>query len=158
MRAHALRLVPSLGLLLLACSDALEPVPFQGISGTVTFVGQPPPNTEWVRVAVYETVPQNELEFLDLVAFSDTVRLTGDSARYVVSLNPGLYAWVAAFWKPEDQPLTALLVAGWFTRAGGAFGAPAAALVEADAESGDIDIIVDFDNLLDVGETLELLP
>lgn len=147
-----------MALLLLACADGLEPTPFQGISGTVTFVGQPPPNTEWVRLAVYETVPRSELEFLNLAAFSDTLPLSADSAAYVVSLDEGVYGWVAAFWQPQDQPLTALLVGGWYTRADGAFGAPAAALVEADAETGDIDLIVDFDNLRDVGETLELLP
>ena len=61
------------------CADGLEPVPFQGVSGRVAYQSQPPAaTTDWVRLAVYVDLPETELDLLNFVTFSDTLRTAGD--------------------------------------------------------------------------------
>jgi hypothetical protein len=66
----------------------------QGIRGNVRFEGVWPDSILEVRVVVFETYPVES--FLDLVGYSDTLRLGCDSCGYEVSLPPGEYAFVAA--------------------------------------------------------------
>ena len=142
-----------------ACEEGLEPVPFQGVSGRISFLGRPPANTEWVRLVVYREIPAAEAGFFppNLVLFSDPLPLDS-AADFVLPLAPGTYRWLPAVWKEEGLPLSAesLRVLGWYT-AGEGFDAPAALTVSAEVESAGIEIVADFRTLLTVDEVLALL-
>lgn len=144
--------------LLADCADGLEPVPFQGVSGTVRFVGGVPAGTDWVRLAAYEEIPGSELEFLSFAAISDTLPLGADSAVYVLGLPNGVYEWLAVFWKPAGAPLSpgTLRVLGWYTD-GGPFDPPRPFLVKTDEETVGIDLTADFGSGLTLAEALEAL-
>ncbi len=154
----ALPLLAGLLALSVGCSDGLEPVAFQGVSGTVRFSGARPDSTDWVRLAVYREVPASTLELFGFAAFSDSLPLSGDSAAYVLALEPGTYRWLPAVWKRRDAPLSAeaLRVVGWYTGAG-PFDAPLAFRVDSGGETAGVDIVADFANLLTADEALEAL-
>lgn len=155
----ALQPVIPLGLaILLGCGDGLEPVPFQGISGTVTYIGAPPDSTDWVRLAVYKRLPGTVLELLSFVAVSDTLFLGAPEVAYAIALEPGAYEWVTAVWKRAGEPisLTSLKVAGWY-RGDDLAGGPLPFVVEADSETADIDVIVDFTNMLGPQQAVDSL-
>lgn len=142
----------------LGCSDGLEPVPFQGVSGTVRFSGARPDSTDWVRLAVYRDVPASTLDLFAFVAFSDTLQLSGDSTAYVLALEPGTYRWLPAIWKRRDAPLSAdaLRVVGWYTGSG-PFDTPLSFEVDSGGETAGVDLLADFANLLTADEALEAL-
>ncbi len=159
MKKHSLALLAGLLLaLIVACADGLEPVPFQGISGTVRFSGAKPDSTDWVRLAVYREVPGSTLDLFSFVAFSDTLRLSADSASFVLALEPGMYRWLPAIWKRRDAPLSvdALRVMGWYSGSG-PFAPPLSFQVDSGGETADIEVQADFTNLLTASEALELL-
>lgn len=153
-----LRLALALGALpaVLACQEGLEPVPFQGVSGTVRFLGQPPDSTEWVRLAVYRAIPSSTAGLIGFVAFSDTLSLADDSIHYVLPLDPGTYAWIPVVWKRAGVPLavTSLRVMGWHSGAETPFAPPRAFIIAADRETAGIDIMADFATLLSAEEAL----
>lgn len=124
----------------------------------VRFSGANPESTDWVRLAVYREVPGSTLDLFSFAAFSDTLRLGGDSTAFVLALEPGTYRWLPAIWKRRDAPLSvdALRVMGWHSGSG-PFDPPLSFQVVAGGETGDIDIEADFGNLLTVGEALEAL-
>ncbi len=160
MRKPSIWLIPALGLAtILACSDGLEPVPFQGASGTVTFIGEAPDSTEWVRLAVYRELPQTPLDLLDFVAFSDTLSLSLPAAPYVLALDTGTYEWLPVIWKAKDTPLipSALRVIGWYTAGGAPFDAPESFDVTANQETPEVNVIGDFRTMLTVDEVLALM-
>jgi hypothetical protein len=147
----------ALGLLwLAACADGIEPVPFQGVSGTVRFVGAVPDSTEWVRLAAYRDLPGSALELLSFAAISDTLPLGGDSASYVLGLDAGVYGWLPLIWKPAGLPLSpsTLRVLGWYTGAQ-PFDRATPFVVTADEETAEIDLVADFNNPLTLEEALE---
>lgn len=159
MKQHLLPLLAGLLFALcLACSGGLEPIPFQGISGTVRFSGAKPDSTDWVRLAVYREVPGSTLDLFSFVAFSDTLPLSGDSTPYVLALEPGSYRWLPAIWKRRDAPLSvdALRVMGWYSGSG-PFAPPLSFEVDSGGEAAGIDIQADFASLLTVDEALEAL-
>ncbi|MGD2217709.1 MAG: hypothetical protein PVJ64_13220 [Gemmatimonadales bacterium] len=145
---------------LAACSDGLEPVPFQGVSGRVDYQSAPPAaRTDWVRLAVYLELPQDQLDLLDFVTFSDTLPTAGDGSPYAVALEPGDYAFLVVVWKEagNDNLLTALRAAGWHSAGGGPFEMPVPIAVTADSETADVDLAADFANMLTIQEVLDLL-
>jgi len=147
--------------LLAACADGLEPVPFQGVSGIITYWTEPDSaSTDWIRLAAYPELPQTELDLLGFLAYSDTLPRQGPTAPYVVPLEPERYAWLVVVWKERgnENLLEALRAAGWYSADAVAFGAPAAFLVAADSETTGIDVIADFENMLTIAEVLEALP
>jgi hypothetical protein len=148
-----------LGLLGLACSDGLEPVPFQGISGTVHFVGSIPDSTDWVRLVVFRQIPQQPLDLLGFAAFTDTLPLSGENPAYLLNLDTGDYAWLPLVWKRKDAPLSpeALRVIGWYTSGDAPFDAPVPVTVARDAETGDVNLTGDFGHLLTAEEALEAI-
>ena len=151
-------LVP-LGLaILLGCADGLEPVPFQGVSGTVTYIGEPPDSTDWVRLAVYESLPKDVVDLLGFVAVSDTLFLGASEVPYSIALDPGAYLWLPAVWKKAGLPIspTSLKVGGWYT-GGETSGRPFPFVVEAEGETANINLTVDFDNLLTPQEAIDSL-
>ncbi len=144
----------------LACADGLAPVPFQGISGTVTYLSEPDSvTTDWVRLAVYEELPETELDLLNILAFTDTLALVGPAAPYVLALAEGEYAWLVVVWKEKGNEALpgSLRAAGWYTAGGGPFDTPVSFLVQPDSETAAINVIADFENMLTVQEVLELL-
>jgi len=144
--------------LAVACEDGLQPVPFQGVSGAVTYISDPDPDsTDWVRLAVYRELPQTEVGLLGFVAFSDTLRTEGPGNLYAVGLDPGTYEFLVVVWKERgnENLLTALRAAGWYTAGGGAFDPPASYTVEPDSETVEINVIADFANMLTIGEVLD---
>jgi hypothetical protein len=92
-------------LLISSCTDhGLEPVT-EGISGRITFVGNWPDTTEWVRLAVFKTRPANAFEvFRNPPAFSDPLPRFVKFYDYTLKpLEPGHYEWVVLAWKPQKK-------------------------------------------------------
>ena len=142
----------------LACEDGgLEPIPFQGISGTLSFFGLRPDSTDWVRIGVYAKVPAETSDFLDVVAFSDTLFSDTTDFPYFVGLEPGVYLYIVAFWKPLNRPLTQLRVGGWYTFGSPPFDVPAPAIVEPDSATAGIDLVMDLGALLTLDEAVAIL-
>jgi hypothetical protein len=142
------------------CADGLEPVPFQGVSGRVAYQSEPPAaTTDWVRLAVYFELPQTEFDLLDFVTFSDTLLTAGEGAPYVVALESGDYAFLVVVWKEagNDNLLTALRAAGWYSAGGGPFDMPAPFAVAAESETAETDLAADFANMLTIQEVLDLI-
>ena len=75
-----------------------------------------------------------------------------------MALEPGAYQWMPAVWKEADAPLSvaSLLVAGWYT-GGAPFAKPRTFVVESERETRDVNLIVDFNNMLTADEALEAL-
>ena len=69
------------------------------ISGTVTFTGDFPANTDQVRVAVTATFPPRDIKEL---TFSNALTL-GPQADYEIFLPPATYEVIAVFWKEKNQ-------------------------------------------------------
>ena len=134
-----------LALLLSACGDhGLHPVPITGISGTVTFRGQWPGDTEWVRILSFSEVPAPG-NFIDFIAFlkglSDPVPQGVSSYRYILELRPGTYKWIAVAWKAQGEPITSLKIIGTY---GGENQPPPAVTVQQDKLTPGVDIVADF--------------
>ena len=159
MKKVTILLVPALALGLSACDEGLDPVPFQGVSGGVVYSGSVPDSTEWVRVAAFVDLPQSEIDLLNFAAISNELIPLEDSAHYVVDLNTGLYRWLPLVWKKADTPLSpdALLILGWYSGGSGPFDTPQPAPVETDKETGDIELIADYENAMTVAEALEAI-
>lgn len=142
-----------------ACSGGLEPEPIcaptlVGVCGTLRFRGTIPDNTDNVFIAAYVTFPQT---CDDLISnrrpfIPSSVPYTDSVARYSVELSPDTYRWVLAVWKkvgnltltPADTAL--LRVAGYYRNAIDTM-SPAEVTVPTGASAGDVDFVVDFDNL-----------
>jgi len=76
------------------------------IRGTVTLKGDPPANTEWVKVFASRTFPPADaVEFSQ--AWSGWINLEGDTAQYEIQVPAfGEYAAVAAIWKGREEPVS----------------------------------------------------
>ena len=159
MKKVTLLLVPALLLSLSACDEGLQPVPFQGVSGGVTYSGTVPDSTDWVRVAAFVELPQSEIDLLNFAAISNELVPLEDSTRYVVDLASGRYRWLPVVWKKADTPLSpdALLILGWYSGGSGPFDAPQPVSIEADSETGNINLIADYQNALTLAEALEAI-
>jgi len=152
-------LIPALALGISACDEGLAPVPFQGVSGGVVYSGSVLDSTEWVRVAAFVDLPQSEIDLLSFAAISNELIPLEDSAHYVVDLNTGLYRWLPVVWKRADTPLSpdALRILGWYTGGSGPFEAPQPVSIETDKETGDIELIADYESAMTVEEALEAI-
>ena len=151
-------LLPPLAALLLACTDGLQPVPFQGIAGGVLYRGTVPDSTEWVRLGVFEQVPETVIEFLTFSAISDPLPLGADSIPYLIGLETGLYRWLPVVWKQAGVPIPdGLRVLGWYNVTDDPVGDPAPFFVEAESPTEGLDLIADYDNPLTLEEALEAL-
>ncbi len=71
-----------------------------GISGTITFRGAWPANTEQVLVVASTDFPPQGISQLDL---GEPLPLGVDSAQYTIFLPPGLYRAVAVVWKEKGH-------------------------------------------------------
>lgn len=151
-------LVLSSAAALLSCSDGLQPIPFQGVSGRVVYRGSAPASTEWVRIGVFEQIPSSILEFQAFAGISDSVPTEGQTADYAVPLDPGIYRWLLVVWKEKDVGIPdGLRVLGWYTAGDDPFGEAQIFEVGSDEETAEIDPIADFDGRLTLEEALEAL-
>jgi hypothetical protein len=160
VKKHLFPLLTVIGVAALGgCPSGIEPVPFQGIGGTISFVGDVPDNTDWVRLIVYRSTPQDSADFLGFVAFTDTLPLARTNTPYLLGLEAEEYGWLPLVWKEKDADLSAgsLRVLGWYTAGGGPFDPPASVTVESGKETDEVDLVGDFDNMLTPEEVLELL-
>jgi hypothetical protein len=125
------------------CSDnhGLHPVPITGISGTITFEGQWPANTEFVRVAVYQTYPPPSL--IALAAVSDPLPFGVQKTDYILPLKPGTYGWILVAWKAKNTPFTAIRTLGVYYAAGDST-RPGSVTVEKNRLTPHVDIGADF--------------
>lgn len=75
------------------------------IRGTVTFEGDPPPNTDWVVVVASRDFPPTDVVELAL-SQSQRLDFNAGAADYAIEV-PGLgsYAAVAVVWKAKDEPV-----------------------------------------------------
>ncbi len=150
-------LLPLLGAFALACVDGLQPVPFQGIAGGVDYRGRVPDSTEWVRLGVFEQVPETVIDFLTFSAISDPLPLDADSVSYLLGLETGLYRWLPVVWKQAGVPIPdGLRVLGWYNAAMIPPGIPRRFSSTGAAADG-IDLIADFNNPLTLEEALEAM-
>jgi len=151
-------IIPALAVLL-TCDEGLQPVPFQGVSGQVAFLGEVPDSTDWVRVAAFADLPQTEIDLLGFSAISNELLLQSDYTPYVLGLDTGVYRWLPIVWKRSGVALTpdALRILGWYTDGAEPFDAPQTLLVSEDTERPDADMIADFENALTVEEALEAI-
>jgi hypothetical protein len=158
VKKHLFPFIPLLGLAALSgCPNGIEPIPFQGISGTVNFIGDVPENTDWVRLVVYKNMPQQPLDLLNFIAFTDTLPLALTSSPYLLALSADEYAWLPLVWKEKDADLTpdALRVIGWYTAGGDPFDPPRSVSVQEGRETDGVTLIGDFGTLLSPAEALE---
>ncbi len=128
----------------------LHPVEITGISGSVTFTGNWPQETEWVRIVTFSKKPKPD-NFFEFMAFlkslSDPVPMDTKSYEYVLQLDPGIYEWIVVAWLAKDQLITEVRMLGEYTGSDtSSFSQPVN--VEQDKLSTNIDIIADF-NLLE---------
>ena len=157
MRLFAAAAVPLF--LALGCDGGLHPelsptACTAGICGVVRFRGVVPDSTDYVRVVVYQAVPDSLDQITSFAGFSDPLPLGPDSARYtccITPLAPGAYAWVLVVWKKlgaldVNSAPALLMAAGSFldpadtTRLGTVTVPPAGG-------AGGIDIVADFGQL-----------
>jgi hypothetical protein len=142
-----------------ACGGGLDPEPIcaptlVGACGTVRFRGTIPDSTDNVFIAAYATFPQTCTNLInDRRPFiPGSVPYTDSIAEYSVELEPGGYEWVLAVWKkigtltlsPADTAL--LRVAGYYRNPADTT-QPGSITVSSGAAAGDIDFVVDFDDL-----------
>ena len=157
--------VPAAVLLLcaLGCDAGLHPeVPTTacatGICGVVHFRGAVPDSTDYVRVAVYQSLPDSLDQLLSFAGFSDPLPLGPDSAIYrccITPLAPGSYAWVLVVWK-QLGPLDAT-TAPALLRVAGSYLDPADSTrlgtVSVDGGgAGGIDIVADFGKMRSISD------
>lgn len=81
--------------------------PGSNITGTITFLGEWPPSTEWVRVVVYKRIPVELIDYYppNLSAFSDPIPIGVSSYDYTLPIAAGTYEWVLVAWKGEGTSL-----------------------------------------------------
>ncbi len=137
---------------LAGCQGGLDPVRFQGISGTVAFRGTPPDSTDWVRLVVYREMPRSIDDLFNFAAFSDPLPLDVPEHVYYLSLEAGEYAWLLAVWKKVGGSFTSetLREAGSYYGEQDPSEGPAAFPVASRRETPGIDLVVDFDQMRSV--------
>lgn len=121
------------------------------VSGTVTFIGEAPPNTESVQVIIFEKfmTPEQLLDeilttgTLPVFFLSDPLPFDQPQAPYRISVPRGRYEWVAVVWLPTGQSLLQAVEIGTYHRPGDP-GERSAIVVEARRELSGIDIVADF--------------
>lgn len=135
--------------------------PNEGVlSGTVTYAGTAPANTETVQVIVFEKFMTRE-ELIDsflqgmLPTFyqSDPLPFDVAEAPYRISLPRGHYEWVTVIWVPKGQSLFNLVQLGTYEQPGNP-GERGSVTVEARKELSGINIVASFDS---VGTTSSFL-
>lgn len=143
----------------LGCDAGLEPEPLcapnlVGVCGTLHFRGTIPDSTDNVFIAAYASFPLTCNDLIDnrQPFIPGSVPYTDSIAAYSVPLPPGQYQWIVAVWK-KIGPLTLSPADTAVLRVAGYYHDPLdttlarVATVPSGGSVGDIDFVVDFDNL-----------
>ena len=75
------------------------------IEGTVRFEGTWPENTEFVRVAAFDIIPQTQQDYYKVKGFTDPLPFGAAEAFYHLNLPPGTYRWIIVVWKAKGTSL-----------------------------------------------------
>ncbi len=127
----------------------LHPVQVTGISGKITFIGEWPAETDWVRLVSFsqKPTPNNFAEFIAyLKGLSDPLPMQVSSYDYVMQLEPGNYDWIIVAWKAKELPITSIKILGEFSNTDSS-GTPTPVTVMANRLLTNIDIIADFNKI-----------
>jgi len=149
--------------LALGCDGGLQPgiTPASctvGICGVVHLRGAVPDSTDYVRVVVYQAVPDSLDHLTSFAGVSDPLPLGPDSARYtccVTPLPPGAYAWVLVVWKKlgvldANSAPSLLMAAGSYLDPADTT-KPGVVTVPASGGAGGVNIVADFGQLQSIG-------
>ncbi|NOY77325.1 MAG: hypothetical protein GXO76_05590 [Calditrichaeota bacterium] len=131
----------TLGILSCNLNHGLHPVPITGIGGTITFQGQWPENTEFVRIVVYRDYPPPSL--MAITSFSDPIPFGSRTYAYELQLPPGTYHWILVAWKPKNAPFTDIRTIGQYYAEGDS-SKPGHVIVRQDQLTPHVDIVADF--------------
>jgi len=153
-----------------ACDGGLEPQPicgsgFVGACGTAHYTGTPPATTDAVFLVAFPTYPTSCDELLTLPPrfrpfppFELPLPYI-DSAGYGLPLSPDRYEWVVAVWK-DTGAITFTIADTAIFRVAGDYRNPAdpsqrgAVTVPSGGAIGDVNVVVDFDNLRPVPDVV----
>jgi len=149
MRARPSHLVPLALVAVLRCDQGLQPMPLAtSISGTVTFAGAEPANTDGVFVIAYRTFPQTTADFYNFVPpppLQSLPRPFTASYLYTIKVPSGRYEWVVAVWKRVGQPVPDNLAeAGFYHDQADPM---KRGIVVVNGPVDGIDFVIDFDNM-----------
>ena len=138
-------------LIAFACDyqHGLHPVQIAGISGSITFQGDWPPETEWVRLVCFshKPSPNNFGEFIAyLKGLSDPLPMNVGSYDYVMQLEPGTYEWIIVAWKAKGLLIISSKTLGEYSHTDSS-GTPVPVTVLANQLIPNIDIIADFSKI-----------
>ena len=87
----------------------LHPVQITGISGTITFVGDWPENTEWVRLLCFPEKPQSQ-EVTDILfslfdsKIGDPIPENTTVHEFTSELDVKTYEWIVVVFNSSDFP------------------------------------------------------
>jgi len=91
--------ITAMALLATGCSDDHGLAPIRsGISGTINYIGEWPPNTAEVRIVAATNFPPNDIN--DLI-IGDILAIGGESTEYTFYLNPGDY-YLGLVWREQN--------------------------------------------------------
>ncbi len=107
-------LLALLGLLFFACNDESgikPPSQLSGFSGTITFKGAWPEDTDQIRLAAALKFPPSSIAD---VLLGEALPIGGDSLRYTFYTNPVALQAVGVVWKEKNQAWDATNIIGYY--------------------------------------------
>ncbi|HOT98003.1 MAG TPA: hypothetical protein PLG50_16550 [bacterium] len=107
-------LLALMGLVLFACDDdsgIKPPTQLSGFSGTITFKGAWPEDTDQIRLAAALKFPPSTIAD---VLLGDALPVGGDSIRYTFYTNPVALQAVGVVWKEKGQAWDATNIIGYY--------------------------------------------
>ena len=123
-------------------NHGLHPVPITGIAGTITFRGEWPANTEFVRMVVYRDYPPPSL--IAISAIGEPIPLHVKKYDYVLELpSAGTYRWILVVWKAKNALFTDIKTLGTYYETGDS-SQPGSVSVVTNRVTRGIDIVADF--------------
>ena len=113
------------------------------LSGTITYAGPWPGNTELIGVAAYENRPVNLIDFFSVASLNISLPLHVDAHDYRLAVPPGTYRYVVVLWKARGTSIFAFRELGFFAVQPGS-GMPGEVTVAQGDTARSVDIQVDF--------------
>lgn len=112
------------------------------VSGTLTYEGNWPDNTELMGIAAYRERPTNLLEFFRMAALNISLPTQVDSFDYKLAIPPGSYEYLVVLWLARGASIFDFREIGFYETAPRS-GEPAELSVARGDTARGIDIIVD---------------
>lgn len=122
-------------------NHGLHPVPITGIGGTISFKGDWPKNTEFVRIVVYRNYPPPSP--IAITGLSDPIPFGSRTYAYELQLPPGTYHWVLVAWKAKNQSFKNIRIIGQYYAENDS-SQPGTITVRKDQLTPHVDIVADF--------------